>query len=766
MKALQDAVDKAKKVVEAQDKLDGVEPVKNALKKAEDILKKQEEGKATKVEVTTATKEIEAAIKGITLKPSVNKNSIIALHNAIEQLKETQKLGAGNLVNNDKYNEVLKDAEKVLQDAVNGKANKEKIDAETEKVKDFINKLELNTKVLEEKIKAVKDKGDKVYMTKAQEDEFNKFIEAAKKAAEDKKLSNTDKLKEIDENLKKAEDFIKGQPTKEDVQKLIDATNKEQEVVGRLKGKEDQIFQNWNDVKTKDEAADKMLENIKKDTASKNDATEKYTAEQVKTTAKELMDSMANLEVNHDNLTKYDKAAKDAIKELDTEHKDAAENLLFGFEAVAKDASIKNLTQMVTMAKELNQEIHKDQVEEINAVIEKAQRIEGVSSEEAQGESAPNAKFYESGSYGAMNTALGEAEKAKKDLVGEKTVSRSKRSVEAGATQVQNGKEAAAKEKDLKEKINALKVKDWETKEVDGQLQLVKYTGDYTQSTDPKAKLTKDISVLIEVPGSLKDEQVVLENTNDPKIFPSSSNINVKVEIRFEENSGQKVKTNGNMDAAMYNNKSIRSVDFTGLDTSTVTTFDGLFLNDYYLKDIKGTEHLVTSKATDLGTMFCNTNVQTLDTSGWDTSNVTNMDRLFNKSNIQTITGIEKWNVENVTNFNNMFGGTNKLQTLDLSGWSMEKATSSNTKDMFISKDKSKTSSINKVILPNAMNGSIGQGPKLVVEALMNAEKSSGGLSNNVEVWCAVNTKVPEKIGTVQKINGNWQGEGKYSKLG
>ncbi|WP_040388583.1 BspA family leucine-rich repeat surface protein, partial [Catellicoccus marimammalium] len=756
VKSLEDAVEKAKKVVAAEKNLDGVEPVKKALEKAEKIL--ADKDKSTKEQVVNATKEIEAAIKGITLKPSVNKESIIALHNAIEQLKETQKLGAGNLVNNEDYQKVLDEAQKVLDEAVLGKADKAKIDAETKKVNDFINGLKLNTDALNKKIEAVKEKGDKVYMTKTQEDEFNKFIEDAKTAAENKDLSNTDKLKEIDAQLKKAEEFIKGQPTEADVKELIKATEKEQEVVGKLKGKENDIFENWNTVEEKDKVADKMLENIKKDTASKNDATEKYTAEQVKNTAKELMDSMANLEVNHTNLQKYDKAAKDAIKDLDEVHQEEAEKLLRNFEVEVDNANAKNLIKMIDAAKTLNEKIHKDQVQEINDVIEKAKRIEGVNRSKEDGQSAPNAKFYESDSYEAMNNALDAAEKAEQKLDGE-SVKRSKRSV--GATQVQNGKDAAVKENELKEKIKELKVKDWTVSEdKDGIIKLTKYTGDYTST----AGLTKkDGEQVIEIPGSLKDKQVVVESTKGNQLFNGTSDTGKgNAEVKFETaTDGRKPKTGADFSYAFADNKQIGTVDVTELDTKDMTKMENTFMNDFYLSEIKGSEKLVHKGVTSLKAAFAGTNLHTLNASGWDTEGVTNMRAMFKGSNITTVEGMKGWDTSKVTDFNYMFGAT-KFKTLDLSKWPMPSnvLNENGIKAMFCSStSKGGTKAeVTEVTLPDVDKGN----PEFVVRALEAAGKNAQ-LAKEVTVKAAVDSTIPEKIGTVDTF-GKWTAEKKFQK--
>ena len=205
----------------------------------------------------------------------------------------------------------------------------------------------------------------------------------------------------------------------------------------------------------------------------------------------------------------------------------------------------------------------------------------------------------------------------------------------------------------------------------------------------------------------------------------------------------------------MINNKVIGTVDVTGLDTSATTNFNGLFMNDFYLKEVKGINNLVTSAATDLGGMFCNTALGDIDVSGWDTSNVTNMDRVFNKSSVSSIKGIEKWNTAKVTNFNSVFGGTDGLTTLDLSGWTINKeagqAASKNDKNnMFVSRDQKEESAIKEVVVPNNKENAT-----LIVNALIKAEGVAGGLSHDV----TVKTPDGKVIGTVKYVGQKWEGK-------
>ena len=58
-----------------------------------------------------------------------------------------------------------------------------------------------------------------------------------------------------------------------------------------------------------------------------------------------------------------------------------------------------------------------------------------------------------------------------------------------------------------------------------------------------------------------------------------------------------------------------------------------------------------------------------VDTTGWDTSNVTNMRNMFWNCNALTNLDVSKFNTSNVYNMYYMFYGCNSLTTLDISNW-------------------------------------------------------------------------------------------------
>lgn len=93
----------------------------------------------------------------------------------------------------------------------------------------------------------------------------------------------------------------------------------------------------------------------------------------------------------------------------------------------------------------------------------------------------------------------------------------------------------------------------------------------------------------------------------------------------------------------------INSIDITNFDTSNVTNMSGMFWN-------------------------CN-NLTSLELRNFNTSKVTNMSNMFSGCNNMTSLNISTFNTDNVTSFNNMFAGCNNLTSLDVNIFSTANAT-------------------------------------------------------------------------------------------
>ena len=108
--------------------------------------------------------------------------------------------------------------------------------------------------------------------------------------------------------------------------------------------------------------------------------------------------------------------------------------------------------------------------------------------------------------------------------------------------------------------------------------------------------------------------------------------------------------------AGMFNGcRSLTSLDLSGWDTSSISKVwdsnsggTGLFMNCENLVDLKLPKNFITSKVTNISDMFngCK-KLTSLDLSGWDTSNITEMNNLFKNSGIKII-DISNWDLSSL----------------------------------------------------------------------------------------------------------------------
>ena len=125
----------------------------------------------------------------------------------------------------------------------------------------------------------------------------------------------------------------------------------------------------------------------------------------------------------------------------------------------------------------------------------------------------------------------------------------------------------------------------------------------------------------------------------------------------------------------------LTSIDTTGWDTSNITDMNSMFGSCNALTTLDVSK-FNTSKVTNMDYMFggCNT-LTNLDVSKWDTSNVTDMNSMFADCSRLTSLDVSKWDISNVTNMNWMFGSCKALTNLDVSKWDTSKVT--DMRDMF-----------------------------------------------------------------------------------
>ena len=140
----------------------------------------------------------------------------------------------------------------------------------------------------------------------------------------------------------------------------------------------------------------------------------------------------------------------------------------------------------------------------------------------------------------------------------------------------------------------------------------------------------------------------------------------------------------------------ITSLDLSNFDTSNVTDMYRMFNKCQKLKEIKGLNNLNTNKVTNMCAMFQNCReIENLDLSHFNTSQVTRMGGMFGGCyKLKEIKGIENFITNNVTDMNSMFGECFVLTYLDLSHFNTSNVT--NMKKMF-----NRCNKLQKVILNN-----------------------------------------------------------------
>ncbi len=123
------------------------------------------------------------------------------------------------------------------------------------------------------------------------------------------------------------------------------------------------------------------------------------------------------------------------------------------------------------------------------------------------------------------------------------------------------------------------------------------------------------------------------------------------------------------------------SIDFDNFNTSNVTNMSKMFYNVTSLKTINLSK-FDTSKVTNLSYMFYFTVLETLDLSNFDTSNVENMSGMFSTNSSLNKIDILNFNTSKVTDMSYMFNSTG-FENLDLRNLNSTQVT--NMKGMFSS---------------------------------------------------------------------------------
>ena len=130
----------------------------------------------------------------------------------------------------------------------------------------------------------------------------------------------------------------------------------------------------------------------------------------------------------------------------------------------------------------------------------------------------------------------------------------------------------------------------------------------------------------------------------------------------------------------MFDSSEAEKLNISNLNTKNVRSMNGMLsnLSTSGFKDLDLSKW-DTSNVTDISRMFTlNYSTEKINVSNWDTSKITKMEDAFSGAhNLKEIKGIENWNTSNVKTIHNMFAYSENLKSLNLSKWN-----TSNVEDM------------------------------------------------------------------------------------
>ena len=206
-------------------------------------------------------------------------------------------------------------------------------------------------------------------------------------------------------------------------------------------------------------------------------------------------------------------------------------------------------------------------------------------------------------------------------------------------------------------------------------------------SSDDKVYITKDLMKSITINGAVNitvDDQGEKNKVYAKGDWNKAFSNGYRTYLKHVDLSH--VDTNGvtNMNGLFYGNNDLQSVNFSGCDLSNVTDTSNMFAYaDWNIKHVNldNTKGVTREILDEYVNAAKHTNKTNLDLSGINLSpNVTSLHGLFaNMSNLESV-NLSGLDISHITDMGGMFSGDSNLESLDLSGLDLSKVTNT---DMF-----------------------------------------------------------------------------------
>ena len=183
-------------------------------------------------------------------------------------------------------------------------------------------------------------------------------------------------------------------------------------------------------------------------------------------------------------------------------------------------------------------------------------------------------------------------------------------------------------------------------------------------NTENPETFDKKIKTIRFVTNSAETSEMIV--SDETTAVPAYAVWNAETGEMVIHTAADKIMAHTNLSGTFKEMRALTSLDLTGLDTENATDMNNMFRNSFGLPELDVSK-LNTANVTDMSYMFAGcSQLKRLDVSGFKTENVTDMSGMFSNCEQLTELDVSMFNTEKVGHIWSMFDGCSKLTALDL----------------------------------------------------------------------------------------------------
>ncbi len=190
-------------------------------------------------------------------------------------------------------------------------------------------------------------------------------------------------------------------------------------------------------------------------------------------------------------------------------------------------------------------------------------------------------------------------------------------------------------------------------------------------NTENPETFDKKIKTIRFVTNSAETSEMIV--SDETTAVPAYAVWNAETGEMVIHTAADKIMAHTNSSGTFKEMRALTSLDLTGLDTENATDMNNMFRNSFGLPELDVSK-LNTANVTDMSGMFSNCEQLTeLDVSMFNTEKVGHIWSMFDGCSKLTSLDLKTFNTANVTNMSGMFNRCESLTSLDLSMFNTEK---------------------------------------------------------------------------------------------